>query len=54
MLEYAAGFRAPHLTLEQSPRAVPLSARLDATESIAAATSALATGELFRCFTNST
>lgn len=29
---YAAGFRAPHLALEQSSRAVPLSARLDATE----------------------
>ncbi len=29
---YTAGFRAPHLTLEQSPRAVPLSARVAATE----------------------
>jgi len=29
---YTAGFRAPHLTLEQTPRAVPLAAQLDATE----------------------
>ncbi|MCZ0961585.1 ABC transporter ATP-binding protein [Paracoccus benzoatiresistens] len=30
--QYTAGFRAPHLTLEQSPRAVPLVAQLDAIE----------------------
>ncbi|WP_374301419.1 ABC transporter ATP-binding protein [Paracoccus sp. (in: a-proteobacteria)] len=29
---YTAGFRAPHLTLEQGRRALPLKARLDATE----------------------
>ncbi|WP_234855577.1 ABC transporter ATP-binding protein [Paracoccus everestensis] len=29
---YTAGFRAPHLSLDQSLRAIPLAARLDATE----------------------
>ena len=29
---YTAGFRAPHLALDQSLRAIPLAARLDATE----------------------
>ncbi|WP_207099588.1 ABC transporter ATP-binding protein [Paracoccus shandongensis] len=29
---YTAGFRAPHLTLEPTPQAIPLPARLDATE----------------------